>query len=238
LLIKEWEVANTGALAWPADCKLVLTRDSRALSMATEYPVPEAAPGQTVRISAVLQIPKRAGPCEAYFQLSDAEGKHFGPRMWVKLLVTASDGGHAQPEKEEKKEVVPRPPSRSSSSSENEDIVHVTVEDAAADDEDAFDVVQPMKKLRISDPPSSSSQAVTETTAQVPSSNPSPAASESTTTAQAQAQTQAQAPAPVHAFPAQMANLASMGFVNTEQNAQLLASFGGDLQSTITALLQ
>lgn len=91
-LVKQWEFKNVGDAPWPAGSKIVLTRDTKALSTREEFPLPSAQPGETVTVSAVLQTPTQPGNAEAYFRICDAEGNNFGQRFWVKLVVAVPPG--------------------------------------------------------------------------------------------------------------------------------------------------
>ena len=55
-LVKTWAVKNAGSTAWPQGCKLIFLRGDRGLlEEVEEFPVPCAAAGQTVEVSALLK---------------------------------------------------------------------------------------------------------------------------------------------------------------------------------------
>jgi len=87
-LVKEWEAANCGKGAWPAEVKLIFTRgDRELLGEVEEFPVAAAAPGTSVILSALIKTPARPGKYTAYFALADADRRPFGARFWVDLVV-------------------------------------------------------------------------------------------------------------------------------------------------------
>jgi hypothetical protein len=84
--VKTWTIQNVGA-AWPEGSKLVFARGDRELSTAEEFPVPNAASGATVDVSAVLVAPAKPGRYSAYFHLADQDRNVFGARVWADLVV-------------------------------------------------------------------------------------------------------------------------------------------------------
>jgi len=110
LIVKEWEIENPTDQPWPADVKMILTRDIRALATAEEFPVPVAGPGEKVTVSAVLQTPTKPGLAEAYFRLADGQGNKFGQRFWVKLVVADTEEKNSpSPTEEKKSPLIPAP---------------------------------------------------------------------------------------------------------------------------------
>jgi len=86
-LIKTWQVKNTGDAPWPEGTKLCFLRGDRQLSAEEEFDVPQAQPGETVEVSAVVNTGTSAGRTTAYFRLADKNRDMFGPRVWVDLVV-------------------------------------------------------------------------------------------------------------------------------------------------------
>jgi hypothetical protein len=225
MLIKEWEFTNTGTEAWGDDFKLALIRDSRALSVATEYPVPEAKPGQTVTVSAVLQIPKNAGHYEAYFKMADGKGNHFGDRVWVKLNVESAtiDEPTVDVKSDEAKDL---PQVSSDESDEVKDLPQVssTPSDPSTDERQVPSASVPdqkVAKVTVEDVPDDDYTVVS---AEV--SMPS-----------APAEAPKEPEQPPFPYPEQMTLLISMGFVDKELNAKALMSCDGDVEQVVSNLI-
>jgi hypothetical protein len=92
ILIKEWEFQNPeGCLQWPKDGKLIFEHGAKELlGGQEEFPLPVAAPGQKVVVSATLPLPKNlTGRHKAHFRLVDAERKIFGEDCWIDVDVAA-----------------------------------------------------------------------------------------------------------------------------------------------------
>jgi len=79
VLVKTWEVKNTGTVAWPAGTILRPCRGTVGLEK-TPFVTP-AEPGVTVEISALIRAPLVFGTHRLAFRLSDVTGKKFGPRL-------------------------------------------------------------------------------------------------------------------------------------------------------------
>lgn len=85
-LVKTWEIVNNGAIPWPQGTKLVYRKGDLA-STENEYEVPNALPGQSVDISAIVQTAHSAGRYKALFRLCEPSGKYFGPKLWCDIVV-------------------------------------------------------------------------------------------------------------------------------------------------------
>jgi len=72
---------------------LVFLRGHRELlpGAQEEFPVQSAKPNETVEVSAEIGTPSAPGRYTAFFRLADSERNMFGPRMWVDLIVSATD---------------------------------------------------------------------------------------------------------------------------------------------------
>jgi len=66
-----------------------------------------AAPGATVRVSASITLPKAPKQYTGYYRLATAEGKKFGPRIWVDVMVVpgAEHNKEQEPEVPVQKEI-------------------------------------------------------------------------------------------------------------------------------------
>lgn len=87
-LEKKWSVRNAGETAWTDGTVLVLAEG--LLSGAdTTFPVPQAGPGETVEVTAVLHT--HGLPADSHvgvYRLKDADGEAFlGDLLWCKLTV-------------------------------------------------------------------------------------------------------------------------------------------------------
>jgi len=53
--------------------------------------VPQAEPGVTVHVSSVIKLPMTPKQYTGYYRLATKEGKKFGPRIWVDVLVIRAE---------------------------------------------------------------------------------------------------------------------------------------------------
>jgi hypothetical protein len=243
LIVKEWEIENPSRdTPWPEDVKLVLTRDLRALSTAEEFPVPRAAPGEKVTVSAVLQTPTKPGIAEAYFRLADGQGNKFGQRFWVKLVIADSLPDQkcsvsVSYSSSSDSSYVKEPSTLLSSSSSTvvadslpEQKHHaVSVSYSSSPDssyvqkpEDAKAVVEPVAQAVVEPPPELEPLVVDDDFVTVPAVVTPPAAAS------------ANAPFP---YQAQLEELASMGFMDRAFNKSLLVAHEGNTETVVNVLL-
>eukprot|EP00484_Ammonia_sp_Unknown_P011288 CAMPEP_0197077480 /NCGR_PEP_ID=MMETSP1384-20130603/212634_1 /TAXON_ID=29189 /ORGANISM="Ammonia sp." /LENGTH=993 /DNA_ID=CAMNT_0042516345 /DNA_START=184 /DNA_END=3166 /DNA_ORIENTATION=+ len=87
MLTKTWAMRNSGELPWGDDVELVYFKGDESLSMQSRYPVMNAQPGQEVQLSANIRTPRTPGRYCTYFRLQK-NGKFFGPRVWVDIIVS------------------------------------------------------------------------------------------------------------------------------------------------------
>jgi len=92
-LNKGWEFINPAATSWPEGTKLIFTQGNRELlGDVEEFSSPLAAPGQKVEVSCPIQVPSKAGRYQATFQLHDKDRLPFdGHRCWVELVVAEDE---------------------------------------------------------------------------------------------------------------------------------------------------
>lgn len=96
-LIKTWQLKNIGDTAWPEGTALIFVKgDESLVPQQVKFPVAAAAPGQTVQASAVINTPTKPGRYTAYFRLQTPNtnarnGRKFGKRVWVDLIVADKD---------------------------------------------------------------------------------------------------------------------------------------------------
>ena len=87
--VKTWRIRNEGPLEW-TNCKLVFVSKVHGDLMGApeEVSLPCPVPsGQEVDISANITAPKLPGRYVGFWRLSNAEGRKFGQRIWVKIDV-------------------------------------------------------------------------------------------------------------------------------------------------------
>eukprot|EP00698_Gefionella_okellyi_P014457 TRINITY_DN4011_c1_g1_i1.p1 TRINITY_DN4011_c1_g1~~TRINITY_DN4011_c1_g1_i1.p1 ORF type:complete len:512 (+),score=125.05 TRINITY_DN4011_c1_g1_i1:61-1536(+) len=79
---KMWRVRNTGATAWPSDCRLVHVRDH---TFAAQEITVAAQPGEEVVLTLALTSPAAEGPHSGVWSLSSAANT-FGPELSVSIV--------------------------------------------------------------------------------------------------------------------------------------------------------
>merc|ERR1712038_777342 len=84
-----------GELSWGDGVELVYFKGDSSLSLEHSYPVIDAKPGQEVEISATIKTPSTPGRYCTYFRLQK-NGKFFGPRVWVDIIVSLNISTPAQ----------------------------------------------------------------------------------------------------------------------------------------------
>jgi len=104
---KTWALKNVGNCSWPEGVQLLFL--SGELAPERVLPVPSATPGQIVEVSAIIKLPSNPKQYTGYYRLATKDGKKFGPRFWVDLIVVAAEKSSAKPEEKS----VPTPPKKS-----------------------------------------------------------------------------------------------------------------------------
>jgi len=91
--VKTWRLRNEGA-AWPAGCVLrFLGKKSDRMSCPETVPLPADGPVATnaeIDVSVNLVAPEKPGRYTGYFKLSTPDGRKFGQRVWVSIVVPGS----------------------------------------------------------------------------------------------------------------------------------------------------
>lgn len=87
-LVKTWALRNTGNTAWEGVRLVHVGGDALGAAPAVEA---HAEPGATAEISVELVVPGRPGRYVGRWQLEAADGRRFGPVIWVDLV--AVQGG-------------------------------------------------------------------------------------------------------------------------------------------------
>jgi len=101
--VKTWRVRNEGA-PWPAGCSLLFVSKHGGDNMGgpESVPVPVGGPvvtNQEVDISVHLVAPPKAGRYTGFWKLATPEGRKFGQRLWVTVIVP-SFGSSSESEQE------------------------------------------------------------------------------------------------------------------------------------------
>jgi hypothetical protein len=90
---KTWSIRNEGG-AWPAGCRLMyISRHGDKMGGPDFVPVPvegPVQPGQVVDISVPLVSPSQPGRYNGFWRLCTAEGRKFGQRLWVSIVVPSN----------------------------------------------------------------------------------------------------------------------------------------------------
>jgi len=84
---KTWALKNSGSVAWSQGTQLLFLSGELAPEKVME--VPRADPGAVVNVSAVIKTPTVPKQYTGYYRLATAEGKRFGPRFWIDLIVVS-----------------------------------------------------------------------------------------------------------------------------------------------------
>jgi hypothetical protein len=82
---KTWALKNIGESQWPRGVKLLFLSGDLAPESVKE--VPRAEPGATVQVSALIKMPLSPKQYTGYYRLTTEDGRKFGPRFWVDLIV-------------------------------------------------------------------------------------------------------------------------------------------------------
>jgi len=102
---KVWALKNIGSAAWPEGTQVLFVGGSLKPLGADDAVlngtkgcgvVPRAKPGEEVEVSVPVQIPEEAGKrLTGYYRLATADGKRFGPRVWIDVLAVPAEAAPA-----------------------------------------------------------------------------------------------------------------------------------------------
>jgi hypothetical protein len=90
VIVKKWQVKNSGDKAWPEDTQIVFTSGSMRGTQ-DAFNVYPAAPGETVVVQVTMIVPEPSddaasdGLVDSYWRLQCAEGL-FGHQLWCKIF--------------------------------------------------------------------------------------------------------------------------------------------------------
>jgi len=99
--VKTWRIRNEG-IAWPAGCLLRFVGKHSDDMGGPEFVAVEGviAPEQEVEISVPLVAPNKPGRYTGYWKMSTPDGRKFGQRVWVSIVVPSANGSSSEGEKE------------------------------------------------------------------------------------------------------------------------------------------
>ncbi|XP_026748150.1 protein ILRUN [Galleria mellonella] len=80
-----WNIANTGAEAWPGSCRIIQAGGEQF--GAPPFYVPPLPPGQSTTVTMKLVAPNNPGTHRGYFHLVTDKGDQIGDTLWVEINV-------------------------------------------------------------------------------------------------------------------------------------------------------
>ncbi|KAF0688265.1 Aste57867_20135 [Aphanomyces stellatus] len=215
--VKTWRLKNDGKTRWPAKSRLVCVGGDHLEVGEDSVSVPILLPGKMIDVSVDMQAPIKPARYTGYWRLCTADGKRYGHRLWVDILVVG------KPEVVAKPEEVAKPITNQ---------VYVAAPVAVVE-------TKPAASVNIPAPAPISSLAPVAVAPPVPVAVAAPPAS--VFVAAPAPPVVAAAPAPV-AAPAtpwedQLDSLESMGFSDRVKNLSLLEAYNGDVSRALNDLL-
>lgn len=98
--VKTWRIRNDGP-AWPAGCVLLyVSRNGDSMGGPQSVPVPfegSVPENQEVDISVPLVAPASPGRYVGFWRLCSPEGRKFGQRIWVSIVVPSASSDESPP---------------------------------------------------------------------------------------------------------------------------------------------
>ncbi|CAK4080238.1 unnamed protein product [Aphanomyces euteiches] len=220
--VKTWRLKNDGKTRWPAKSRLVCVGGDH-LEVGEDFvSVPIVPPGKMIDVSVEMRAPNKAARYTGYWRLCTADGKRYGHRLWVDILVVG------------KPEVVKSEPKAPKPTNE----VHVPSPPAVVETK-----ASPVVSIPAPAPVAAPAPVVAPTPVVVPAPvvAPTPEAAPAPAVA-------VPAPAPVVVTPApvveatpwqnELDSLESMGFSDRALNLELLKNYKGDVSLALNHLLQ
>jgi hypothetical protein len=89
--VKTWRMQNPGPLPWPSGARLVHVGGSLLGGPPEGILLPELVPGSEVDVSFTLVAPDKPGRYVGYWRSVTADGRRFGSRIWVDVVVFADE---------------------------------------------------------------------------------------------------------------------------------------------------
>jgi len=97
--VKMWKVRNGGEVDWPVGCRLMFVGNDQMngpLFVPLDLSEP-LKPGQEIDCHVELVAPNLPGRYIGYWRLATLEGKKFGQRLWVNIVVPGSSDEDDKP---------------------------------------------------------------------------------------------------------------------------------------------
>ncbi|OQR95050.1 hypothetical protein ACHHYP_00470 [Achlya hypogyna] len=88
--VKTWRLKNDGKTRWPSTTELVWVGGVHLETKSERLPIPILPPGKMIDVSVEMQAPSKPARYTGFWRLSSADGKRFGQRFWVDILVVGS----------------------------------------------------------------------------------------------------------------------------------------------------
>ena len=88
--LKGWRIRNIGTCTWDAAYRLAYVQGNTAAAQMGGQPIPiqgPIPPGQSADVYVNLVSPAQPGVYQGFWQMVDARGAPFGPRIWVGIQV-------------------------------------------------------------------------------------------------------------------------------------------------------
>jgi hypothetical protein len=242
VVLKRWSLANTGSAAWPEGTRLIRRNVDRGFSMEHEFEVPLAAPGETVDIVALVNVPREEGKrFRASYRLRTPftqGGTFLGPQVFVDFVVDPNA-------------VVPEPEPTEEEKQQEQEQARLKAEQEASAAKAAAE--QEQARIKAEQEAAAAKAAAEQEAARLKAEEEQREAQaalrrheeqererrEREAFAGAAAAVVPQAPpAPHPQWEVQLAGLAGMGFKDRETNLFLLAKHNGDMHSVVSEILQ
>ncbi|RHY31248.1 hypothetical protein DYB32_003651 [Aphanomyces invadans] len=85
--LKTWRLKNDGKTRWPAKSRLVCVGGDHLEIGDSFVSVPIVPPGKMIDVSVEMKAPSKPARYTGYWRLCTADGKRYGQRLWVDILV-------------------------------------------------------------------------------------------------------------------------------------------------------
>jgi len=239
VLMKSWEFTNPST-NWPEGSKLIFVEGSRdLLSAQEEFDVPLATTGQTVEVRCPIQVPSKPGKYIATFQLATKDRVPFdGHRCWVELIVSEEE--KEQPQAEQPKVEKPKEqPQVEQPKVEQPKVEQPKVEQPKVEQpkeqpkveskEQPKVVEQPrvVEQSKVVEPPKVEQPKVEQPKVEQPKSPEQKISKQDKVDQQIRQQ-----------YQAQLGVLENMGFTNAQLNLYLIHKYKGNVEQTVSWLLE
>jgi hypothetical protein len=206
---KTWALKNNGESRWPQGVQLLFL--SGDLAPESVKAVSRAEPGAIVKVSVTIKLPLAPKQYTGYYRLATEDGKKFGPRFWVDVIVVVPGDSEEKSPSEEKAVKVKKEPE-----STPEKLVEVPQPSDIPQLEDVQAEVQKSSVVQV----------------QVQDIQP-PKVEEQTVEVKQEKSELPKKPLIQSPYAAQLEILVGMGFTDAELNAYLLGNNEGNVQRVV-----